>query len=168
MITGEIKRHFRDTTWDVHVPRRLQELTAAVRVAEVEMTQRLGTAPSAAAIADHLGLTSDELADAFDASAAHNTASLDVPVVMADGAGATLGELLGDDDAGIEMVVDREALRPLLAKLTTRQKRILLMRFFRNMTQSEIGVELGVSDLPAADADPRATAKASRRRELIR
>jgi RNA polymerase sigma-B factor len=95
MITGEIKRHFRDTTWDVHVPRRLQELTAAVRVAEAEMTQRLGTAPSAAAIADHLGLTSDELADAFDASAAHNTASLDVPVVMADGAGATLGRAAG-------------------------------------------------------------------------
>jgi len=147
MITGEIKRHFRDTTWDVHVPRRMQELSAAVRAAEAELTQRFGAPPKASELAEHLGLTADELAEVFDASAAHNTASLDVPVALSDGQGATLGELLGGEDAGIEMVVDREALKPLLATLSAREKRILLMRFFRNMSQSEIGAELGVSQM---------------------
>jgi RNA polymerase sigma-B factor len=147
MITGEIKRHFRDTTWDVHVPRRMQELSAAVRVAEAELTQKSGSPPSACEIAEHLGLAPDELAEVFDASHAHNTASLDVPVAMADGDGSTLGELLGGDDPAFEMVVDRESLKPLLAKLTAREKRILLMRFFRNMSQAEIGAELGVSQM---------------------
>lgn len=147
MITGEIKRHFRDTTWDVHVPRRLQELSAAVRAAEAELTQKLGAPPSAAELADRLGLAADELAEVFDASVAYTASSLDVPVAMADGNGATLGDLLGNDDPGIEMVVNRAALKPLLAELGAREKRILLMRFFRNMSQSQIGAELGVSQM---------------------
>jgi len=147
MIAGEIKRHFRDTTWDVHVPRRMQELSAAIRVAEVNLSQDLGRPPTVDEIAAKLETTTEEVVDALDAAQAYNTASLDVPVAMSDGEGATLGELLGEEDPALGMVVDREALRPLLAELDEREKRILLMRFFRGMTQSQIGAELGVSQM---------------------
>lgn len=147
MITGEVRRHFRDTTWEVHVPRRVQENALAVRAVERELTQELGRAPGAAEIADRLGLSADEVAEAYEAGAAHHTASLDVPMAMADGDGASLGELLGDEDPGFESVVDREALKPLLAELSNRDKRILLMKFFRNMSQSQIGAEIGVSQM---------------------
>ena len=101
MIAGEVRRHFRDTTWDVHVPRRVQENALAVRAAERELTQQLGRPPSAAEIAERLELSADEVAEAYEASAAHHAASLDVPVAMADGDGASMGELMGDDDPGL-------------------------------------------------------------------
>ena len=147
MIAGEVRRHFRDTTWDVHVPRRVQENALAVRAAERELTQELGHPPSAAEIAHRLELSADEVAEAYEAGAAHHAASLDVPTAMSDGDGASLGDLLGDDDPGFELVVNREALKPLLAELSPRDKRILLMRFFRNMSQVQIAEELGVSQM---------------------
>ena len=147
MIAGEIKRHFRDTGWDLHVPRSQQELAASVRAAEAELTQELGAPPSAAQIAERLDLSAEEVAQAYEAGVARHAASLDVPVAMADGDGSSLGELLGDEDPGFDKVVDREALKPLLAELSPREKRILLMRFFRNMSQAQIGEELGVSQM---------------------
>lgn len=147
MIAGEIRRHFRDVTWEVHVPRRMQEVSAMVRAAETELTQALGGPPAVEDIAARLDLPVEEVVDAYEAVAAHHTASLDVQVRTADGTGATLGELLGADDPEIQKVVDREALKPLLARLTPREKRILLMRFFRNMSQAQIGAELGVSQM---------------------
>jgi RNA polymerase sigma-B factor len=147
MISGEIKRHFRDTSWDVHVPRSMQELSTAVRAAEEELTQLTGSPPTAAEVGRRLNLSADEVADAYEAVAAYSAASLDVPVAMPDGAGASLGELLGDEDPEFDKVVDREALKPLLDRLSARDKRILLMRFFRNMSQAEIGAELGVSQM---------------------
>jgi RNA polymerase sigma-B factor len=147
MIAGEVRRHFRDTTWDVHVPRRVQENALAVRAAERELSQQLGHPPTAADIAERLELSADEVAEAYEASAAHHTASLDVPVSMADGDGASMGELMGEVDPGFDLVVDREALKPLLAELSTRDKKILLMKFFRNMSQAQIGAELGVSQM---------------------
>ena len=147
IIAGEIKRHFRDTTWDVHVPRRMQELSAVVRAAQQELTQELGAAPGAEDVAFFLDLPVEEVVDAYEAVAAYHAGSLDMPVTPAEGTGATLGDLLGDDDPGIDLVVKREALKPLLQELTGREKRILLMRFFRNMSQSEIGTEIGVSQM---------------------
>ena len=147
MIAGEIKRHFRDTTWDVHVPRRLQELSAALRPAEELLNQKFGRDPTLSELATHLEAAPDEIVDALDAAAVYSTASLDVPVAQADGDGATLGELLGSEDPAYGLVVDRETLKPLLAELGERDKRILLMRFFRGMSQAEIGDELGVSQM---------------------
>jgi RNA polymerase sigma-B factor len=147
MITGEIKRHFRDTTWDVHVPRRIQELSGALRPTAEALTQELGRSPDVAELAERLNTTPEEIVDAMDAASAHNAASLDVSVELGDDTGTTLGDLLGDDDPALELVVDREALRPLLTELGDRDKRILLMRYFRNMTQSEIGEQLGVSQV---------------------
>ena len=147
IISGEIKRHFRDTTWDLHVPRRMQELSAAVRAAQQELTQQLGAVPSAEQVAQYLDLPLEEVVEAYEAVAAYHAASLDMPVIPAEGDSATLGDLLGDEDPGIDLVVDREALKPLLARLSRRDKLILLMRFFRNMSQAEIGDELGVSQM---------------------
>jgi RNA polymerase sigma-B factor len=147
MIAGEIKRHFRDTTWDVHVPRRMQELSAALRPAEAVLAQRLGRDPTIAELADHLDATPEEIVDAIEAAAVYTTASLDVPVTFPDGDGTTLGDLLGAEDPAFGLVTDREALKPLIAELGERDKRILLMRFFRGMSQAEIGQELGVSQM---------------------
>ena len=147
MIAGEIKRHFRDTTWDVHVPRRLQELSAALRPAEELLNQELGRDPSMTELAGHLDATPEEIVDALEAASVYSTASLDIPVAQADGDGATIGELLGAEDPAYGLVVDRETLKPLLARLGERDKRILLMRFFRGMSQAEIGAELGVSQM---------------------
>src|SRR4051812_15324493 len=147
MITGEMKRHFRDTTWDVHVPRRMQELSGQLRVISGELAQELGRSPTVDELAAHLDASVEDVVNAFEATRAYSTASLDVPVAAADGDGIVLGDLLGSEDPAIDMVVDREALKEALKRLTDREKRILLMRFFRNMTQSEIGSELGVSQM---------------------
>jgi len=156
IITGEIKRHFRDTTW-ICTCARMQELSATVRAAQEELTQRMGTSPSARDVAFFLDLPLDEVVDAYEAVAAYHTASLDVPVALPDGTAppsATCSATTTRHRPG----VDREALKPLLERLTGREKRILLMRFFRNMSQAEIGVELGVSQMQvsAAVADPGA------------
>ena len=87
------------------------------------------------------------MVDAIDATGLHTVGSLDLPAATEDGAGSLLGDLLGDDDPDLQNVVDRETLRPLLANLTEREKKILLMRFFRTMTQTEIGEQLGVSQM---------------------
>lgn len=148
MVAGEIKRYFRDSTWDVHVPRRMQELSLALHGAPAEqLERRLGRSPTIAELAEHLGAQPEEIVEAFDASAAYSATSLERPLVPGDEQGASLGETLGGDDDAYEWVVDREALKPLLAALPEKDKRILLMRFFRGMTQSQIGTELGVSQM---------------------
>ena len=146
MIVGEIKRYFRDTTWSVHVPRRMQELTGALHRATDVLTAELGRAPSVKELCVRVDATEDEVVEAYDASEAYTTASLDHPV-GADPEGASLGDLLGADDPGYELAVDREVLRGLILDMGERDKRILLMRFFRGMTQAEIGEELGVSQM---------------------
>jgi RNA polymerase sigma-B factor len=147
VIAGEIKRHFRDTTWDVHVPRRMQELSAALRQARESLAQKLGRDPTVTELADDLDASTEEIIDAMEASAVYNAGSLDVPVGLPDGDGATLGELIGEDDPAYGLIVDRESLKPLLAELDERDKRILLLRYFRNMSQTEIGEEIGVSQM---------------------
>ena len=147
MIAGEMKRHFRDTTWDVHVPRRMQELSGQLRAGTEELAQELGRSPSVPELAGHLGASQEDVVNAFEATRAYSTASLDMPVAADEGDGVVLGDLIGAEDPAIDMVVDRESLKKALKRLTDREKRVLLMRFFRNMTQSEIGAELGVSQM---------------------
>ncbi|HET9172917.1 MAG TPA: SigB/SigF/SigG family RNA polymerase sigma factor [Actinospica sp.] len=148
MILGEIKRYFRDATWSVHVPRRMQELTGAMHRAAEVMTAELGRAPTLHELSERLGVGMDELVEAMDAAEAYTTASLDRPVNHADtDDGASLGDLIGRNDPGYELAVDREVLRGLVDRLGERDRRILLMRFFEGMTQSEIGEKLGVSQM---------------------
>ena len=147
MIMGEIKRYFRDATWDVHVPRRMQELSSALRKVTEALTQELGRSPSVAELADRVKATPEEVIEAMDAASAYTTASLDRPVRVDAAEGASLAEFVGGEDPRFEAVVNREVLKPLLAKLGERDKRILMMRFFRGMTQSQIGEELHVSQM---------------------
>ena len=147
MIVGEIKRCFRDTTWSVHVPRRMQELSGALRKAVEEMAPELGREPTVLELAERLEATEEEIVQAIEASEAYTTASLDHPVGEESDGAALLGDMLGDRDPAFDLMIDRQVLKGLVAKLGERDKRILLMRYFRGMTQSEIGEELGVSQM---------------------
>jgi RNA polymerase sigma-B factor len=143
-IVGEIKRHFRDKTWAVRVPRRLQELSASVSKAREELTNKLDRSPTTAEIAKHLGISMHDVVEALEANAAYSTVSLDVPH---DDESSSLTDRLGSLDDALEGIDNRESLRPLLAALPERDKQILLMRFFENMTQGQIASEMGISQM---------------------
>ncbi|CAB4329568.1 unannotated protein [freshwater metagenome] len=142
-IVGEIKRHFRDKTWAIRVPRRLQELGAAITKANNELTQKLDRSPTPKEIAKHLGVTVDEIAEALESNAAYSTVSLD----SGSDESPTIGDSVGSLDEALEGVEYRESLKPLLAALDDREKRILQMRFFDNLSQSQIATELGISQM---------------------
>jgi RNA polymerase sigma-B factor len=146
MIVGEIKRYFRDATWGVHVPRHMQELTGALHKATDALTTALGREPTIPELARHIGVEPDEVVEAIDAAGAYTTSSLDRPVGYGQES-ASLGELIGEEDPGFALTEDREVLRGLVGELRERDKRILLLRFFRGMTQAEIGEELGLSQM---------------------
>jgi RNA polymerase sigma-B factor len=142
-IVGEIKRHFRDKTWAIRIPRRLQELGAAITKANNELTQKLDRSPTPKEIAKHLGVTVDEVAEALESNAAYSTVSLD----GGSDESPTIGDSVGSLDEALEGVEYRESLKPLLAALDDREKRILQMRFFDNLSQSQIATELGISQM---------------------
>lgn len=145
-IAGELKRHFRDKTWHVRVPRRLQELSLQINRATDELTQRLGRSPTVADLARHLEVGEEETIEALEAAGAYHSLSLDAPAGGEDGA-STLVDLIGSEDAELAEVDARVALPPLLATLPAREQRILAMRFFGNLTQSQIAAELGISQM---------------------
>ncbi len=145
-IVGEIKRHFRDKGWAVRVPRRLQELKLALTKAIGDLAQRQGRAPTVAEIAAHLQMTEEEVLEGLESANAYSTVSLDAPDSGDDDAPA-VAESLGMLDDALEGVEYRESLKPLLEQLPSREKRILLLRFFGNMTQSQIASELGISQM---------------------
>jgi RNA polymerase sigma-B factor len=146
-IHGELKHYFRDTCWTPHVPRRIRDLSLATRSVADALMQQFRRAPTAGELAVALGVEPGEARDAIAASGLRRTVSLDLPADTAQGSGTTLGDLVGTDDPGLQSVLDRETLRPLLARLTPRERRILLLSFFQGMTQSQIGAELGVSQM---------------------
>ncbi|MFJ7591665.1 SigB/SigF/SigG family RNA polymerase sigma factor [Streptomyces sp. NPDC097617] len=155
-ITGEIKRHFRDTTWAVRVPRRLQELRLELAKATEELTAETDHAPTPAELAERLDLTEDEVRQGLVAANGYSTQSLDVPQDNATGgtqaptaarAARSLAETMGDIDPALEAVEDRQALAPLLADLDERCTHILELRFGQEMTQAEIGEEIGLSQM---------------------
>jgi len=145
-IIGEIKRHFRDKGWAVRVPRRLQELKLALAKAIGELAQRLGRAPTVAELAEHLQMSEEEVLEGLESANAYSTVSLDAPDSGDEDAPA-VAESLGMVDEALEGVEYRESLKPLLEQLPPREKRILLLRFFGNMTQSQIATELGISQM---------------------
>ncbi|MGW8951791.1 SigB/SigF/SigG family RNA polymerase sigma factor [Streptomyces sp. NPDC055709] len=146
-INGEIKRHFRDHTWTVHVPRRVQDLRARVRTARQELAQSVGgREPTAAEVARHAGITEDEARAGLEALDSYHALSLDAEVQGGDD-GYSLADALGGPDPALDVVIDREAVRPRLSRLPDRERRILYMRFFRDMTQRGIAEEVGVSQM---------------------
>jgi RNA polymerase sigma-B factor len=145
-IVGEVKRHFRDKTWHIRVPRRLQELSLQINRATDEVTQQQGRSPTVADLAAYLGVGEEETIEALEAAGAYHSLSLDAPAGGEDGA-TSLVDLIGSNDADLENVDARVTLPPLLATLPPREQRILAMRFFGNLTQSQIATELGISQM---------------------
>ncbi|MEU4012479.1 RNA polymerase sigma factor SigF [Streptomyces pseudogriseolus] len=145
-IIGEIKRFFRDTSWSVRVPRRLQELRLDLAKAGDELAQQLDRAPTVAELADRLGITADEVVEGMAASNAYTASSLDAQPEEDDAEGA-LADRIGYEDNGIEGIEYIESLKPLIAELPSRDRKILSLRFVAGMTQSEIGEELGISQM---------------------
>ncbi|MEG3630193.1 SigB/SigF/SigG family RNA polymerase sigma factor [Streptomyces poriticola] len=146
-ITGEVKRHFRDRMWALRVPRRVQELRNKVRVARRELTQNPGSPePTVADIAAHTGLTEDEVAAGMEALESFSTLSLDAELSTGDD-GYSLADTLGATDTSYDVVVDRESAKEGLRRLPERERAILYMRFFEDMTQSRIADRLGISQM---------------------
>ncbi|MEH0824213.1 MULTISPECIES: SigB/SigF/SigG family RNA polymerase sigma factor [unclassified Micromonospora] len=144
-ILGALRRHFRDTTWDMRVPRQVQELNSRMRAVTGELTQRQGHHPSAAELADQLEVGVDEILAAVLAGQAYRLVSLDAPHHRTDDF-ETLA-LIGAVDPGFAQVDERLALRPLLAALPLRERRILTMRFHDHLTQKRIANEVGLSQM---------------------
>jgi RNA polymerase sigma-B factor len=145
-IYGEIKRHFRDKRWHVHVERSVQELVLEIREASTQLAQQLGQMPAEIALARHLGVTNAELADARRAELVLQPRSLDAPLLDRPDA-ASLADVLGEDDPHLEQTLDLQALATHWDELPRREQRILLMRFYGDMTQAEIGRQLGISQM---------------------
>ncbi|MCK9894905.1 RNA polymerase sigma factor SigF [Frankia sp. AgB32] len=145
-IVGEIKRHFRDKGWAIRVPRRLQELKLSLTKATSELSQTLGRSPTVSEIAKHLQMSEEDVLEGLESANAYSAVSLDAPDSGDDEAPA-VADTLGVQDESLEGVEYRESLKPLLEKLPPREKRILLLRFFGNMTQSQIATELGISQM---------------------
>jgi RNA polymerase sigma-B factor len=145
-IIGEIKRYFRDKGWAIRVPRRLQELRMQIGAATAELTQSLGRSPTARELAEQIGCSVEEIVDGLESNNAYSTLSLDAGDDH-DDSPSRLMDTLGADDATLEHIEIRESIKPLLDALEAREKKILLLRFFKNMTQSQIADEIGVSQM---------------------
>ncbi|MZE80382.1 RNA polymerase sigma factor SigF [Streptomyces xinghaiensis] len=144
-VVGEIKRHFRDKGWAVRVPRRLQELRLSLTTATAELSQRHGRSPTVHELAVQLGISEEEVLEGLESANAYSTLSLDVPDT--DEESPAVADTLGAEDDALEGVEYRESLKPLLEELPPREKKILLLRFFGNMTQSQIAQEVGISQM---------------------
>lgn len=144
-IMGEVRRHFRDTGWAVRMPRRLQELHLSVSSAISSQSQELGRAPTPSELAAHIGISKDDVYKGLEAGNAYRSASLDE--LLTDTDEIPLGDAIGERDSELAEVENREAIRPLLDELDERERRILLMRFFRSMTQTQIAEQIGISQM---------------------
>ena len=157
-IIGELKRHFRDRTWDIRVPRRLQELRLSISEANSKLLQTLGRSPTVTDIATHLGITEEEVLEGLEGARAYNAVSLSTPT--GDGERATeLGDMLGGVDGEFELAELRVALGPALATLDEREQKILTLRFYGNLTQSQIAEQIGVSQMHVSRLLARALTK---------
>lgn len=145
-IIGELKRHFRDRTWSVRVPRRLQELSLRIEQCRTELGQELGRAPTPAEIAARAEVTEDEVLEGMEAATLYRVNSLDAPVRGGDD--ATLeADRVGDDDDELAGAEDRLLVRELITRLPVRERRIVYLRYFEGLTQTEIAERVGISQM---------------------
>jgi len=145
-ISGEIKRHFRDKRWQIRVPRQAQELLLEMYKAHDQLTQQLGRSPRDGEVAARLGVAETDVREARKADLAFSTRSLDMPLSGEDGP-TLLGDMLGEEDDQVEHVVDMSAVEAHLGDLPEREQRILVLRFYGNLSQTEIGARLGISQM---------------------
>ena len=157
-ISGEIKRHFRDKRWQIRVTRPLQELLLEMRGVVEELTHELGRLPGDGEVASRLGVTPQELREARQAADGFSALSLNAPMSGLDDA-AELAELLGEEDPQVEQAVNMEAVASHWEQLPRREQRILIMRFYGNLTQEEIAGRLGISQMHVSRLQARALAR---------
>lgn len=148
-ILGELKRHFRDRTWSVRVPRDLQELALKIDRAVTTLSARSGRAPAIREIAEAVGASEERVLDAMEAAGAYHAGSLDAPRGSRNDeeSGETVADLLGSTETGFDRAEDRATLEPLLAHISQRERLVLSLRFSEGMTQAEIGERIGVSQM---------------------
>ncbi|WP_031184454.1 RNA polymerase sigma factor SigF [Streptomyces sp. NRRL F-5635] len=148
-IVGEIKRFFRDTTWAVHVPRRLQELRVELARAREELSSRLDREPTVAELATLMNIGEDEVVEAQIASNGYNSSSLDAALTGEgpENGESVLADFIGVEEDGLRLVEDFHSLAPLMAELSERDRRIIHLRSVEEATQAEIGEQLGCSQM---------------------
>jgi RNA polymerase sigma-B factor len=146
-IMGEVRRHFRDNSWSVKVPRRLKELHLRLGSATADLSQRLGRAPTASELAEELGMDRDEVVEGLVAGSSYNTLSIDSASGSDEDDARAIADTLGDVDASLDRIEDQEALRPLLEALPERERMVLILRFFESMTQTQIAERIGISQM---------------------
>ncbi|MEU8587474.1 RNA polymerase sigma factor SigF [Streptomyces sp. NPDC048664] len=146
-IVGEIKRFFRDTSWAVHVPRRLQEARVQLARAKEELSSRLGRTPTVKELSALMSLSEDEVREAQLASNGYASASLDAALGTGEDGESALRDFIGLDDTALELVEDFHTLAPLIAQLDERDRQIIHMRFVEELTQAQMGERLGVSQM---------------------
>lgn len=144
-IMGEVRRHFRDNSWSVKVPRRLKELHLRLGVATAELSQRLGRAPTASELAAELEIDRQEVIEGLVAGSSYKTLSIDSGGHGDDA--PAIADTLGGIDLSLVQIENREALRPLLTALPERERAVLVLRFFENLTQTQIAERVGISQM---------------------
>ncbi len=146
-ILGELKRYFRDLGWSVHVPRGAQELALKVEEARQRMSSRTGRPPTVPELAQYLELSIEDVLEALETAGAHHTASLDAPRDDGEDESSTLGDAFGSVDERFELVDDKVTIAAAARHLGARERRVLLLRFVEDMTQSQIASMIGVSQM---------------------
>jgi len=146
-MLGELKRHFRDKGWSLHVPRELQERALAVGRATERLSTELGRSPSVREVAEHLGCSAEQVLEAREAAGSYEAASLDAPIAREDGESASLVDTLGGEDDAYELVEDREAIARTWKELPDVERSVLELRFMHDLNQREIGERIGYSQM---------------------
>ena len=160
-MVGELKRHFRDKGWAVHVPRELQERVLGVNRASEVLSKRLGRSPTSGEIADLMGVSVEEVLEALEAGTAYDTTSLNTPLSVTEDEGGTLMDALGREEDGYDFVDLSVAVAPTVKALPEREREILRLRFVDDLTQREIGERVGVSQMHVSRLLRRALDKVS-------
>jgi RNA polymerase sigma-B factor len=148
-ILGELRRHFRDRTWSVRVPRELQELALRVDKAISSLSSQTGHAPTVTEIAQELDASEEHVLDALQAASAYHSSSLDAPRVGSgeEGSGESVADSIGTEEGGFQRAEERATLEPMLSHITERERLVLTLRFGEDLTQAEIGERIGVSQM---------------------
>ena len=146
-MMGEVRRHFRDHGWSMHVPRRLKDRHGSMSTAVTELTHSLGRAPTAGELAAHLDISREDVVESLMAAQAYRVQSIDAPISSSDAGPRMISDTVGEVDSKFDHITDLETVKPLLAALPEREQTILYLRFFASMTQSQIAEEIGVSQM---------------------
>lgn len=158
-MMGEVRRYFRDHGWTMHVPRRIRDLHVQISRARTYLTQELGRAPTAGELAATLEIEHQLVVECLVAADAYQLRSIDAPVESGDNRPRMVADTMGHTDDGIDKVLDRTAVRPLLEALPELERQVLYMRFFESKTQSQIAAAIGTSQMQVSRILSRTLAK---------